>query len=391
MTKPITVLMIHNRYQQRGGEDVSFEADVKLLRDCGHAVVVYEAENRRLDAMGRCHAFLRTAWSRESARETVALIQRHRPSIMHVHNTFPLMSPSVVYAAARCGLPVVVQLSNYRLLCPNALFLRCGVICEDCLGRPVPWPAIRYACYRNSRPATAAVVTMLSLHRLLRTWQRNVVRFITLSEFARAKFIAGGFDPERIAVRANYLSNDPGRGAGDRSGILFVGMLHPWKGADVLLEAWRRAPGDEIVTFVGSGPEEAGLRRAADGLPRVEFVGHCGVTDVYAHMKKVRFLVFPSVVYETFGRTLVEAFACGTPVIASRLGPAADIVRDGETGLHFQPGNAADLASKIAWARAHPEAMGRMGRAARYEYETRYTAEAAYRRLMAIYRDALSI
>ncbi len=389
MNDPVPVLMVHNRYRQRGGEDIAFENDIDLLREHGHPVTVYEQSNDRIHGMNRWHLAARTIWSLESSRDVAALIRRCRPGVVHLHNTFPLISPSVNYAAARHGVPVVQQLHNYRFLCPNALFLRNNELCEECLAGSWLLPSIRHGCYRGSRPATAAVATMLMWHRLMRSWKRKTTLLMAPSEFTWRKFIEAGFAKERLVVRPNYLITDPGIGTGVRDGVLFVGMLQPWKGIDVLLEAWRQCPPSESLRIVGGGIGADALRESVADMPRTAILGTLDAAAVYAQMHKARFLVFPSLGYETFGRTIVEAFACGTPVIASRRGAAADIVRDGETGFLFQPGDPASLAEKIRWALAHPADMQRMGLAARREFETRYTASAAYSRLMRIYDDAI--
>jgi glycosyltransferase involved in cell wall biosynthesis len=382
------VLMVHNRYLQRGGEDASFEDEVALLREHGHEVILYEESNKRVSAMSRVSAFLRTVWSRESYHKVSVLLRRYVPDVMHVHNFFPLMSPSIYYAAARCGVPVVQTLHNYRLLCPNAQFLRRGAVCEDCMGRYFAWPGVLHACYRGSRATSLAVATMMATHRALGTWRRRVACYIALTEFSRRKFIEGGLPEKRITVRANYIPDPGGPLDLPRAGALFVGMLHPWKGADVLLKAWRPCEMAGTLTVAGDGPERARLEKLA--CERVRFVGMLKAPQVAEELRRTCFLVFPSIWYETFGRTIVEAFACGTPVIASRIGTAADLVRDGVTGLHFEPGNADDLAEKIAWAAVHPDEMRRMGQKAREVFERDCAKERCYESLMEIYRVAAS-
>ncbi len=390
MNDPIPVLMVHNRYRYRGGEDVAFENDIALLRSRGHAVTVYEKHNTATAAMNRCRLALRTLWSHESARDIAALIARDRPAVMHVHNSFPLISPSIYYVAARHGVPVLQQVHNYRLICPNALLLRKEGVCEECLAGSMYVPAIRHACYRNSRPATATVAAMLILHRMLRTWERKVTLYLAPSAFTQRKFIAHGFAEEQVVVRPNYLAGDPGSADGRREGAVFVGMLQPWKGVPALLDAWRRIRPPEPLFIVGDGPGKTALQMAAKDMPEVQFLGALDADGVFARMRRARFLVFPSIAYETFGRALIEAFACGTPVIASRLGAAMDIVRDHETGRLFPPGDTAALAETIGEVFANPDGMQRMGRAARREFESRYTTDRAYARLMEIYQQVRS-
>lgn len=381
------IFIIHNRYQQRGGEDFVFEQDTALLREHGHEVFLYEESNDRLRSMNPVRAFFRTVWSLESYRRVSALIRLHQPDVIHVHNFFPLISPSVFYAAARHKVPVVQTLHNYRLMCANALFFRGGRVCEDCLGRAIPWPGVWHACYRNSHLGSFAVATMLTMHRLAGTWRRRVTAFIALSAFARKKFIVAGLPPARLLARPNYIPDPGWTPDAPRRDAIFVGMLHPWKGVDVLLESWARRVPRARLNIVGDGPQRATLEQAAD--VSVEFRGVLQSPDVLALIKSACFLIFPSICYESMPRTILEAFACGTPVLASRLGAAAELVHDGQTGLHFDPGNSADLAEKIGWAINHPLEMAVMGRQARQEYLLKYTPDSAYGSLMEVYAKVL--
>lgn len=382
------ILMLHNRYRQPGGEDASFEADAALLEQHGHEVRRLEESNERLAGMSPPRAFLRTVWSPESARRVRREIREFRPDLVHVQNFFAVFSPSVHRAASGLGVPVVQTLHNYRLVCPNAQLLRDGRVCELCKTRRLAWPAVRYACYRGSRAASAAVAAMLAVHRAAGTWRRGVSRFVALTDFSKRVFVEGGLPETRIAVRPNFLGSDPGAGSEPRSGIVFVGMLHPWKGAALLLDAWRRAGGGEPLTIAGSGPEEPALRRLAGGDPDIRFAGRLEPAGVFALLRRARVMVFPSLWYETFGRTILEAHACATPVIASRLGAAAELVAEGETGWLFRPGDPEDLAARIRAALSQPAECRRLGEAARQTYLARFTPGPAYDRLMEIYQSA---
>jgi glycosyltransferase involved in cell wall biosynthesis len=388
------ILVVHNVYQQRAGEEAVVGAEVRLLEANGHAVVRYERHNDEFQghgALGRIGAGIETIWSSRSFREVRELLRKERPDVAHFHNTFPLISPSAYYACAQAGVPVVQTLHNYRLLCPAAKFLRQGKICEACLGRNCAWPGVVHGCYRGSRGATAAVAAMLAMHRGMGSWQTKVDVYVALSAFARQKFIEGGLPAERIVVKPNFVASDPTPRTQTRSYVLFVGRLSEEKGPQLLLSAWRSMDTKVPLCIAGNGPLLEELSREARdcSLAQIEFVGQRTADEVQGLMHGARFLVFPSIWYEGFPMTIVEAFAGGLPVIASKLGSMAEIVQGGVTGLHFEPGSAVDLAAKVEWAWNHPEELARMGRAARTEYEAKYQPSTNYEMLMDIYRGAM--
>lgn len=376
------ILVAHNAYQQRGGEDSVVADEMALLRRHGHEVDLYARHNDDIAGASRPALAAGTLWSARTAREVPARIRRFRPDIVHVHNTFPLISPAIYWAAAAHGVPVVQTLHNFRLLCPQAMFLRAGQVCESCLGR-LPLPGLVHGCYRDSRVQTATLGAMLALHRGLGTFRRKISRYIALNEFCRRKFIAGGLPGERIAVKPNFV-DFPAPPAGRREGFLFVGRLSREKGVATLAQALAAVPAARL-RVAGDGPEAVQL---AD-RPRIERLGALPAEGVRQAMGQALALVLPSIWYENMPRTLVEAFACGLPVLASRLGALADLVTDGVTGLLFAPGDAADLAAKLQWAVDHPEAMARMGGNARRAYEASYTGERNHALLLNIYREAI--
>ena len=377
------ILVVHNAYQHKGGEDSVVEAEVELLRARGHQVEQYSRDNSELNGAHRFATAREALWSPRTVRETAARVNKFHPDVIHAHNTFPLISPSLYWAAARAHVPVVQTLHNFRLLCAQGQFLRNGSLCEDCLGT-LPWRGVINRCYRGAAGHSTLLVAMLGLHRALRTYENKVTRYIALSEFSRAKLIQGGLPPHKISVKPNFVTASPG-GGGERKGGLFVGRLSHEKGVALLLAALNRLPG-AMIDVMGNGPEAG----AVAAHPQVRHHGHKEQSAVLATMRCTAYLVLPSITYENFPRTIVEAFACGLPVIASRLGALAEIVEDGRTGLLFEPGSPEDLAQKIAWAEADPAAMRRMGENARREYELKYTAEINYQQLMRIYQEAVA-
>lgn len=382
------VLLLHNRYQQPGGEDGVFAAESDLLEARGHQVLQYTAHNDRVAKMGRPALARATVWNGEVYRELRDLIRRERPYVAHFHNTFPLISPAAYHAARAEGVPVVQTLHNYRLLCPNAQFFRDGRVCEDCLGKAVPWPGVVHACYRGSRAASGTVAAMLTAHRALGTWSEKADAYVALTEFAREKFVQGGLPAERISVKPNFLPEDPGVGEGRGDYFLFVGRLSGEKGVDALLAAWERLGERVRLKIVGDGPLAPGVARAAERLGGMEWLGRQPKDRVLGLMKDARALLFPSVWYEGFPVVFAEAFAVGLPIIASDLGSMSSLVDPGRTGLHFRPGDPKDLAARVEWASANPAELKRMRGEARAEFEARYTAGRNYQLLMEIYGKA---
>jgi glycosyltransferase involved in cell wall biosynthesis len=381
------LLLLHTYYRLSGGEDSVYEAEMSLLQNIGHAVLPLTFYNEDLVSFPSWQQAQLTLWNQEAYRRMRQTIRDYKPDLLHAHNTFPLASPAVIRAAKAEGIPVVMTLHNYRLLCVNALFFRRGRVCEDCLGR-IPWRGVLHGCYRDSRPASAVVAAMLTLHRALGTWNM-VDRFIALTEFGRQKFIEGGFLPEKISVKPNFVHPDPGPGEGRGGYALFVGRLSPEKGLGTLLMAWERLGGKVPLKIVGDGPLAPEVQVAQKRIPGVEWLGRKAPEEVYALMGEASFLVFPSEWYEGFPKVLAEAFAKGLPVLASALGSQGSIVDHGRTGLHFRPGDPEDLAAKVEWLLAHPNELARMRKEARAEYEAKYTAEENYRQLMAIYQTVL--
>lgn len=326
-----------------------------------------------------------TVWSRTAAAEFDAVVQRFRPDVVHAHNLFPAISPAVAWVARRRGVPFVLTLHNYRLLCPQAMFLRDARVCEDCLGR-VPLPAIRHRCYRGSAAASAVVAAMLVTHRGLGTWRRCVERFVALGEFARGRFVAAGFPAARIVVKPNFV-DDPGDPAGQErsSAVLFVGRLSEDKGVGILADAARRAP-EVAIRVAGEGPA-AGLLA---GLPNVHRLGRLDAAGVLAEMRAARALVVPSLWYEGLPRVLVEACASGLPVIASALGSLAEHVVPGRSGWLVPPGDGDALAAALRIAAGDAPQAARLGRGARAAYEASFTAARTLDALLGIYDDAIA-
>jgi glycosyltransferase involved in cell wall biosynthesis len=388
------IFLVHNRYQLPGGEDVVVRNECQLLESAGHEVVEYQRSNDDVSnsvSLRQLALAKRTIWASDTRREFRQLLQREKPDVVHVHNTFVRISPSIYWACRDAQVPVVQTLHNYRLLCPAANFFRDGKVCEECMEHGI-WRGVRYGCYRGSRPATAVVSAMLATHRLLGTWSRLIDYFLVPTQFARRKFIAGGLPPEKILVKPNFVHPDPGAGHGDRNYALYVGRLSAEKGLQTLLSAWALLPISFPIHIVGDGPLRAELEEYArqNRLSSVCFLGNLPWGEVMDSMKKARCVILPSECYEgALPLTVVEAFATGTLVIVSRLGAMQELISDGCTGLHFTPGDAQDLANKIERAWRHPADAAEMGKQGRREYEANYTAACSCKILLETYRRAI--
>jgi glycosyltransferase involved in cell wall biosynthesis len=382
------VAVVHNFYQQAGGEDVVFRAESNLLSAQGHTVLRYTTDNRQIKGIGRFSLATRAIWNRSVYRELRELFRRERPDIAHFHNTFPLVSPAGYYAARAEGIAVVQTLHNFRMVCPSGLLFRDGHPCEECVGKLFPWPSIVHACYHNSHAATAAKAGMLTLHKPLGTWTRIVGTYIALSEFSRRKFIEGGLPPDKIVVKPNFVEVDPGAGSHLGGYALFVGRLSPEKGVETIIDTWNTMKNHVPLKIVGEGPLDNQLRARAADRSQVQFLGIQPASRVRELMRDAWVLIVPSRWYEGLPLVVLEAFAAGLPVIASDLGNLSALVDHERTGLLFRPGDPNDLRQKLAWAECHSDAMVAMGQRARQVYKERYTASANYRLLMDIYAAA---
>jgi glycosyltransferase involved in cell wall biosynthesis len=374
--RPLHIISVHNHYLTAGGEDQVFESEAQLLRQRGHQVTQVEEQNAYPDSVSKKIGMAADCvWSRRWHREFRALLQKHRPDVVHIHNFFPRISPSIYYACRREGVPVVQTLHNYRLLCAGAELYRDGKVCEECLDHGV-LRGVRYGCYQGSKLGTAVLTLMVEVHRRARTWSNMVDCYIALTEFSRSKLIAGGLPADRIRVKPNFVLPDPGPKTGPGEYALFVGRMVKSKGVPTMLEAWKELPTIPLHV-VGDGPcrEQIETEQKAGKLRSVAYRGRLPRAETLAAMKNARFLVFPSEWYEGFPVTIAEAFACGVPVVGSRLGAMQEIIADGVTGLHFQPGDVQDLRQRVQWAWDHPSEIQEMGRRARQEFEQKYTAE----------------
>jgi glycosyltransferase involved in cell wall biosynthesis len=388
--KPLRILSVHNSYQQAGGEDIVFAAERDLLRSYGHEVFEYMDTNDRLVSMSLVDAASNTIWSDSSYGALKKRVIETSPDIVHFHNTFMMISPSAYYACREVGVPVVQSLHNYRLACPSAIFFRDGKNCEDCLGKKIPWPGVLHGCYRGSRLQTLVVASMLGYHNLRETWMRQVNSFIVATHFSRDKMIAAGLPHDRIFIKPNFsISNQKKNSSLEKGYVFMSGRLSLDKGTNVVLRAWKDLENIPL-RITGDGPLQNLVADFSQAHPALlNYYGRVSRAEVHGLLQGSRFVVFPTRMYEVFPMVIAEAFSYGVPAIASRLGAMEELIRDGETGLLFNPGDSLDLAEKVQWLWNRPMEAERMGRAAYAECREKYAPEKNYQLLMDIYAKTL--
>ncbi len=389
------ILLIHNSHRSgsSSGDDGVFRQEAALLESKGHRVITFNISNDYFDAAPLYKKILfifQLPWSFSSSNKIRRLIRQERPDIVHIHNIFPLISPSVYHMLRAEGIPIVQTLHDFRFLCTNAFFMRKGNICKECLNGGI-FRSLLYGCFKDSRIQTLPVAIMLRLHRYLNTFKTKIDGYICLTESEKNVFIKAGYVDKKLFVKPNFvedLSHKDRHLSGDY--VVFIGRLSEEKGVRTLINAWRELS-DIPLKIVGDGVLAEGLKSYTKKLniKNIDFIGYKPYRECREILSKARFLVFPSIWNETFGISIIEAFSHGKPVLASNLGAMADLVKDGYTGYLFEPGNARELAERVRLLWDNPEACQRMAMNARKEYEEKYTPERNYEMLIKIYREVI--
>jgi glycosyltransferase involved in cell wall biosynthesis len=394
----LRILVAHTYYRSSApsGEDAAFDSERRLLERSGIEVIPFTRRNDDIDdtsMLTRMKLAMDTSWSTGTYRSLHQLIREKRPDVAHFHNTFPQMSPSAYAACRELGVPVVQTLHNYRLVCAGALLQRDGQPCEKCLNGSAVLgllPGLVHRCYRGSLGATGALTLMLATNRLRGSYARNVDRYIALTRFAASRLAAGGLPADRIVVKPNCLDEEPEAGRGGGGFALYVGRLSDEKGVRTLLRAWRHL-GSHRLLIVGDGPlREELVRMASAARLAVSFLGRLPRTEVLALARQAAFQVVPSECYEGFPMVVLEAFACGTPVVASRIGSLDELVDEGVTGTKFRATDPEDLVRAVGRLIGDPERFARMRQSCRAVFEQHYTADRNIAQLVAIYTDVMS-
>lgn len=393
----LRVLVVHNRYRSAlpSGEDRVVDQEMSLLAEAGHHVASFEKHSDDIASMSVVDRILvpfQVPWNAVVRTELRESLQSERPDIVHIHNTFPLLSPSVLAACSDLGVPVVATLHNYLLVCPIGTLMRGGVVCADCVGR-IPLPAIRHGCYRDSRLATIPMIVNMLANR--GRWLSHVERFFCVSNAQRKILAEAGIPTQRLAVKHHFVA-DPGiRRVGTGEHVLYLGRMTEDKGILLLLAAWELldAEGGVGVPLVlaGDGPLGGEVRRWAASRRDVRYVGLQSKTECRALTARAAAVVAPSKARETFGLVLVEAMASAVPVVAACHGGFTELVQHQETGMLHRPGDAVSLADCLRGVLIDSSQNLAMGAAARKTYEARFTPAAGLAALVAGYEAAMAI
>jgi glycosyltransferase involved in cell wall biosynthesis len=388
--RQLRVLLLHNRYQVQGGEDIVVAQEAALLRSFGIPTDVFEIDNDAIvGSWQKISTAIHLSYSIEMRAQVRQRIEKFRADILHVHNFFPRFTPSVYDAGIDGGCAVIQTLHNYRLMCPGGYLFRDNRICTDCLTAGNRMPSLLHRCYRGSFVGTAALSGMVALHQIRGTWETRVDRFITLTEFARDLFIEHAkLPPQKVLVKANLVP-DLGMRKGEKHYALFVGRLSPEKGIDSILAGIRSGRFPLPLKVVGSGAMEGALRACAEA-GKLEFLGKKSSEEVHELMRNAQMVLAPSIWHEA-GVPLVigEAFSAGVPVITSRIKPMDSVVVHEGNGLLVTPGSEAEICDMAIRINSDSELRSRLSAGARKTYERLYQPEANFRMLIEVYLDAL--
>jgi glycosyltransferase involved in cell wall biosynthesis len=390
------VLIVHNRYrsEQPSGEDRVVDQEVDLLAASGHEVSTFQRCSDDIAAMSLLEKVavpLRVPWNPAVRAELAAHLRRERPAVVHIHNTFPLLSPAVVAACSDAGVPAVATLHNYTMVCPPGTFYRDGRICTDCAGT-TPLPAVRHGCYRGSVAATMPLAVSVAANR--RRWWSGVARFFCISTAQRQLLIQAGMPAQRLAVKHNFVVEPRARRSGPGEHVLHLGRLTEEKGVHLLMAAWDRLAANGGVglplVLAGAGPLRDEVQRWAENRHDVRLLGLQSRSQCDDLLSRAAVVVAPSMWLEAFGLVVVEAMAAGVPAVAAAHGAFLEIVDDGVTGALHRPGDVVSLAACLRRVAADSTANSSMGAAARRRYEQDFNPEAGLDRLLSGYAAAIA-
>ena len=383
--------MVHNRYQQRGGEDAVVNAESSLLAAHGIAVQRLDADNDAIQGLwDKVQVSARQLTGSPAVQQRLAqALTDFQPDLVHVHNWFPTISASIFRQCKAAGVPVVHTVHNYRLLCVGATFFRDGKVCEDCMGTTFRTPGVIHKSYRDSALGSAVGTMGMLAHWASGTWHHSVDKFIALTEFSRLKLIEGGLPADKIAVKPNFVEQGLEAGAGDGNYFLYAGRLTEEKGLRTLLECWKNGKDLAPLWIVGDGPLRDEVQKAAASLPNVKLLGLKSREEVLRLMSDAKAILCPSLWYEGMPCVVIESLAVGTPVIASKIGGYAEMITDGESGALFATGNAGALLGRIREFEMS-NALKAMRPKARNRYLAEYTGEKNFSLLTNIYQEAMS-
>lgn len=387
----LNILLVHNYYKVPGGEDTVVANEKELLESYGHKVRLYARSNQELEKFSFVQKLLlpfSSIFSLKTYREVKKLIREQKIDIVHVHNTLSLISPSVYYAAFCCHVPVVQTIHNFRMLCPAAILLRNGKICEECIEDGLKC-AVQHGCYRNSKLQTLGSAAILKIHRMMGTYRK--IFYICLTEFNREKLLSLNkngkqvIEPENIFVKPNFVNVDKVFAETiKREHYIYVGRFDNLKGVRILLEAWKKFPDKKLLLCGSGGEEETWAQTYIEryGMKQVYLLGQQPRENVLTLLSESKALIVPTLCYEGQPMVILESYATGTPVLSSDIGNAGDMVVEGVTGLHFKTGDVHALQEVVEKFEKQTDKIWKT----RDAYEGKYTPDKNYQLLMGIYR-----
>jgi glycosyltransferase involved in cell wall biosynthesis len=389
------ILLVHNSHRSgsSSGDDIVFKKESNLLEQYGNKVIKINPSNDEFDresALKKLSTILQVPWSFKFYKKVKQVLVEDKLDIIHIHNYFPFISPSVFYAADSFGIPIIQTLHDFRYLCPMAFLMRSGKICDECKDGAF-FRSVKYGCFKGSKLQSIPLAFMLKLHWYLKTFKRKIDGYICLTKSQRKIYVNAGFDEKKLYIKPNFVDDTFEQDKykyGDYA--VFIGRLGEEKGVRILIGAWRDLS-DIPLKIVGDGPDTDKFKSLTSdfNIKNIDFLGYKPYLECRKILNNARFLIMPSIWYETFGLTIIEAFSHCKPVIASNLGAMADLVKDRETGLLFTPMNSNELAKKVKWLWNNESECRRMGINARKEYEEKYTPEKNYEMLINIYQEVI--
>ncbi|HVV14396.1 glycosyltransferase [Amycolatopsis sp.] len=384
------VLVVHNRYrsEQPSGENNVVDQEVELLAGAGHDVRLFERRSDDIASMSlleRATVPLRVPWNPASRVALAEVLRADRPDVVHIHNTFPLLSPSVLAACTDARVPAVATLHNYGMVCPPGTLYRDGHLCGECVGKK-PVPAVQHGCYRGSRVATLPMAVNVAVNR--RRWWSGISRFLCISDAQRQVLIGGGMPAERMLVKHNFVAEPAVRRTLPGEYVLYLGRLTEEKGVRLLMNAWERLDLGMPLVLAGTGPMQDEVSRWAAARSDVRYVGLADKARCQELIARAATVVVPSTWLEAFGLVVVEAMAAEVPAVAAAHGAFPELIEDGVSGVLHQPGDVASLAEALRQVIA-PARNREMGEAARLRYEKGFTPSVGLDRLVAAYESAM--
>ena len=381
------VLMLHNRYKMIGGEDVSTNAEYTLLKEHGVDVDALILMNDTIEDKTGLGLAINTVWSKKYHAEILQRIADKNYDIIHVQNFFPLFSPSIFYAAKKAGVKIVMTVRNYRLICPNGLMYVDGAICNACVGKTIPYPALIKKCYRNDFYATTVTVAMLSIHNLMNTWRNRIDGIICISDFVKKQLISGGFKESQLYMKYNFVTSTIPASFTEGEYYIYVGRTSDQKGIPLLLKTFEQL--QKRLLIIGEGPLNSLVEEYVQRNENIEFLGELSLDETYEKIAHAKALILPSQSNEPFGRTIIEAFAHGTPVIASALGGITELIQEGVNGYLFDSYAESGLADAVTKAESFTDVES-IRKAVYDSYQANFTPAINYTRIVEIYNKVLN-